>query len=150
MKTLKLFSMLLLVLTFTLSSQAQNKLDKVYLDKKIVKASTYPIELHKNPVLSENRRILFENNKMRVLEIYLKPGQTEHVKKNHWPFVLYIQNPGDYMDYDDQANITADSRKIKKNKNDPRIIYKDAQTPFATVNVSKSKTIKLVRVEMKE
>jgi len=51
----------------------------------------------------DNHKILMENDKVRVLEVSLSPGETEAVHHHQWPSVLYIQEAGDFVDYDGDA-----------------------------------------------
>ncbi len=97
----------------------------------------------------ENHKILMENEKVRVLEVTLLPGEIEEVHQHRWPSVLYIQEAGDFIDYDSDGNIIMDTRQIKPALKFPMTIWKDAEAPHSLENLSKTKTIRLIMVEMK-
>lgn len=61
----------------------------------------------------KNHKILMKNDKVRVLEVTLEPDETEEVHPHQWPRVLYIQEAGDFIDYDSDGNIIMDSRQTK-------------------------------------
>jgi len=96
-----------------------------------------------------NHKILLENEKVRMLEVTLLPGQKEPVHHHQWPSVLYIQTAGDFIDYDGAGNIIFDTRTLKSPLTFPMAMYKEPEAPHAVENLSKTITIKLIRVEMK-
>ena len=97
----------------------------------------------------DNHKILMENDKVRVLEVTIAPGETEEVHHHQWPSVLYIQEAGDFIDYDSDGNIIMDSRQIKPPLQFPMTMWKDAEGAHSVKNLSKTITIRLIRVEMK-
>jgi hypothetical protein len=98
----------------------------------------------------KNHKILMENDKVRVLEVTLLPGEKEPVHHHQWPSVLYIQAAGDFIDYDGNGNVIFDSRKLPTPLVFPMVMYKDPEAPHAVENLSKTITLKLIRVEMKK
>lgn len=97
-----------------------------------------------------NHKILLENDKVRVLEVTLLPGEKEPVHHHQWPGVLYIQTAGDFIDYDGEGKVIFDTRSLKTPLTFPMTMYKEPEAPHAVENLSKTITIKLIRVEMKK
>jgi len=97
----------------------------------------------------KNHKILMENDKVRVLEVTVAPGETEEVHQQQWPSVLYIQEAGDFIDYDSDGKIIMDTRQIKPALKFPMTMWKDAEAAHSIKNLSKTITIHLIRVEMK-
>jgi hypothetical protein len=91
-----------------------------------------------------------ENDKVRVLEVTLLPGETENLHHHQWPSALYVQEAGDFVDYDGNGNVVFDSRTLPEPMTFPMTMYKNPEAPHYVVNLSDSKTIKLIRVEMKQ
>ncbi|WP_121907648.1 hypothetical protein [Ulvibacter antarcticus] len=91
-----------------------------------------------------------ENDKVRVLEVTLVLGEKEALHHHRWPSVLYIQEAGDFIDYDGEGNVTFDSRQLPEPLPMPFTMYKDPEAPHSVVNLSKTETIRLIRVEMKQ
>ena len=98
----------------------------------------------------KNHKILMENDKVRVLEVTIVPGETEEVHHHQWPSVLYIQEAGDFIDYDSNGKIIVDTRLIKPALKFPMTMWKDSEGAHSVQNLSKTITIRLIRVEMKQ
>ena len=98
----------------------------------------------------KNHKILMENDKVRVLEVTIAPGETEEVHHHQWPSVLYIQEAGDFIDYDSNGKIIVDTRLIKPALKFPMTMWKDSEGAHSVQNLSKTITIRLIRVEMKQ
>ena len=98
----------------------------------------------------DNHKILLENDKVRVLEVTLGPKELEPVHHHQWPSVLYIIEAGDFIDRDSKGNVIMDTRKIPEPLVFPLTMYKEPEAPHSVENLSDSKTIRLIRVEMKQ
>jgi len=97
-----------------------------------------------------NHKILLENDKVRVLEVTIAPNELEPVHHHQWPSVLYIMEAGDFIDRDGEGNVIMDSRQIPESLIFPLTMYKNPEAPHSVENLSDSKVIRLIRVEMKE
>lgn len=97
-----------------------------------------------------NHKILLENDQVRVLEVYMAPGEKEPVHHHQWPSVLYIQEAGDFVDYDGEGNVIMDSRTLPEPLKFPLTMYKEPEAPHSVVNLSNTQPIRLIRVEMKQ
>jgi hypothetical protein len=99
---------------------------------------------------SKNHKILLENEYVRVLEVTVLPGENEPVHFHRWPSVLYIQTAGDFIDRDGAGTIIFDSRQMKTPLTFPMTIWKGPEAPHSVENLSKTITLRLIRVEMKK
>ena len=97
----------------------------------------------------KNHKVLLENDKVRVLQVTLAPGEVEKLHHHKWASVLYIQEAGDFTDSDAQGNIIFDSRTLPEPLKLPMTMYKGPEAPHTVTNLSKTQTIRLIRVEMK-
>lgn len=97
-----------------------------------------------------NHKILMENESVRVLEVTLLPNELEPVHHHQWPSVLYITEAGDFIDRDGEGNIIMDTRQIPEPLVFPMTMWKDPEAPHSVENLSDSKTIRLIRVELKK
>jgi len=97
-----------------------------------------------------NHKILLENDKVRVLEVTVLPNEIEPVHHHQWKSVLYIMDAGDFIDRDAEGNVIMDTRKLPEPLVFPLTMYKDPEAPHSVENLSDTKTIRLIRVEMKE
>ena len=157
MKNLK--NHLVLFILFVSISASFSQENEKFLDKTFVYNSVdphywdepdyWPANLDAVIAAPKNHKILLENNQVRVLEVTLAPGETEKVHHHRWPSVLYIQEAGDFIDYDENGNIILDTRQLKTPLIFPMTMWKDLEAPHSIENLSKTKPIRLIRVEMK-
>lgn len=150
MKPLKLILLLTILFVVHLDSFSQ----KLTVDQKINYKSGNPADW--SPALDaiiaapKNHNVLLENEKVRVLEVTLAPGEMENLHHHKCPSVLYIQEAGDFTDSDADGNIIFDSRTLPGPLELPLTMYKNPEAPHTVTNLSKTKTIRLIRVEMKQ
>ncbi|MDE3740797.1 hypothetical protein [Maribacter polysaccharolyticus] len=96
-----------------------------------------------------NHKILLENDMVRVLEVTLSPNELEPLHHHQWPSVLYIMEAGDFIDRDGNGNIILDTRQLPSPLTFPLTMWKDPEAPHSVQNLSQTKPIRLIRVEMK-
>ena len=97
-----------------------------------------------------NHKILLENDKVRVLEVTVAPKELEPVHHHQWPSVLYIMEAGDFIDRDGEGNVIMDTRQMPEPLVFPMTMYKNPEAPHSVENLSETKPIRLIRVEMKQ
>jgi ketosteroid isomerase-like protein len=150
MKTFEKHLLLLALLAITVSVFSQENKTNQNLLYKTGNPTEWPLELDAVIAAPKNHKILLENDKVRVLEVTMAPGEKEALHHHRWPSVLYIQEADDFVDYDDDGNVIFDSRQIPEPLPMPYTMYKDPEAPHSVVNLSETKPIRLIRVEMKE
>lgn len=96
-----------------------------------------------------NHRVLLENDRVRVLDVTIAPGETEPVHAHRWPSVRHIDQAGDFVDKDGEGRVLFDSRT------EPAIEYpitnwQGPQSPHAITNLSQTQRIHLIRIELKQ
>jgi mannose-6-phosphate isomerase-like protein (cupin superfamily) len=96
----------------------------------------------------KNHKVLLENEKVRVLDVTLAPGEVEAVHSHRWPSVLYITAAGDFVDHDGAGNVIFDTRTLKVPLPVPLTMWKEPEAPHSVENLSKA-PLHLVRVELK-
>ena len=96
----------------------------------------------------ENHRVIFENDKVRVLDVTVPPHTRENAHAHCWPSILYITDAGKYVDYDINGKVLFDSRTAGAPPPLPMVMWKDPEAPHAVENLD-DKPLHLVRVEMK-
>jgi hypothetical protein len=126
-------------------SFAYNSVDPHYWDE----PDYWPANLDAVIAAPKNHKILLKNDQVRVLEVTLAPGETEEIHHHRWPSVLYIQEAGDFIDYDEKGKIILDTRKLKTPLTFPMTMWKDPEASHSVENLSKTITIRLIRVEVK-
>ena len=97
----------------------------------------------------KNHKVVLENDKVRVLEVTVQPGEREPVHSHRWPSVLYVMEEENIRDYDAQGNVIYDTKTDKNPMKTPYTVWMDPQKPHSVENLSK-KPLRLMRVELKQ
>ncbi len=150
MKTIKLLFAILFLITFHFNCLSQEKNIEQSIEYKTGNPADWPSKLDAVIAAPNNHKILLENDKVRVLEVTLQPDEVEPLHHHQWPSVLYIQEAGDFTDSDGDGNIIFDSRQLPEPLPMPFTMYKDPEAPHTVTNLSKTKSIRLIRIEMKQ
>ena len=150
MKTLKISLLLIALFMIKSSAYSQENKSNQTLQYKTGDPAEWPTELDAVVAAPKNHKILLENDKVRVLEVTLGPGEIEALHHHRWPSALYIQEAGDFVDYDGDGNVIFDSRQLPEPLPMPFTMYKDPEAPHSVVNLSQTSPIRLIRVEIKQ
>ncbi len=147
--TKKQFATMLIMVLVSLIAFGQESQESQKIDYKSGNPAEWPAELDAVIAAPKNHKILLENDQVRVLEVSLTPGEKEPLHHHKWPSVLYIQEAGDFIDYDKDGKVIFDTRKLPEPLIFPLTMQKDPEAPHSVVNLSKTKPVRLIRVEMK-
>src|SRR5262245_27027377 len=60
----------------------------------------------------DQRLLLLENSRVRVLDTKVKPGERTPVHGHEWSAALYVLSWSDFLRYDPQGNVLLDSRNM--------------------------------------
>jgi quercetin dioxygenase-like cupin family protein len=58
----------------------------------------------------DHHKVIFENERVRVMELKVKPGDVVPVHTHRWATVNYVLNHSDFLSYDADGNVKLDSR----------------------------------------
>ena len=97
----------------------------------------------------QNHKVVLENDKVRVLEVTVRPGEREPVHGHKWSSVLYVMEEENIRDYDADGNLLYDTKTDKNPMKTPYTIWMEPQAPHSVENLSK-KSLRLMRVELKQ
>ena len=97
----------------------------------------------------KNHKVVLENDKVRVLEVTVQPGEREPVHAHKWSSVLYVMEEENIRDYDADGNVIYDTKTDKNPMKTPYTIWMEPQAPHSVENLSK-KPLRLMRVELKQ
>lgn len=111
--------------------------------------ATWPSELEATVAAPDNHKILLENERVRVLEVTLGPGEVEPLHFHRWPSILHILQADEWIDRDAEGNVIFDSRKGPPLPL-PITMWKGPEAPHSPVNLSDSVEVRLIRVEIKD
>mgnify|MGYP001813777351 CR=1 FL=1 len=148
--TFKILLAVLCFTAFTTNSVFGQNTDEQKLSYKTGNPADWPKDQEAVMSAPNNHKILLENDKVRVLEVTVMPKEIEPVHHHQWPSVLYIMEAGDFIDRDGEGNVIMDTRQIPEPLVFPMTMYKEPEAPHSVENLSDTKTIRLIRVEMKQ
>jgi hypothetical protein len=94
-----------------------------------------------------NHEVVLENERVRVLQVTIAPGERERVHAHCWPSVLYVMEAGPFKDFDANGTLLFDSRTAPPPQL-PSAVWMDPQAPHAVENLD-SRPVRLLRVELK-
>ena len=152
-------SMLLIVLGICCKPQAQSKQEQVTEmattpSQQPTKydsnnPATWPDALDATVAAPQNHKVVLENERVRVLEVTVQPGEREPVHGHKWPSVMYVMAEDLIRDYDSEGKLLYDSRTDKARMTTPYTIWMPPQAPHSVENLSKT-PLRLLRVELKQ
>jgi quercetin dioxygenase-like cupin family protein len=58
----------------------------------------------------DHHRVIFEDERVRVMELRIKPGEIVPVHTHRWASVNYVLSLSDFLSYDAYGNVKLDSR----------------------------------------
>lgn len=111
--------------------------------------SAWPDSLDAVAAAPGNHKVVLENDKVRVLDVTVRPGEREPVHGHRWPSVLYVIAEDNIRDYDAAGNLIYDTKTDKNPTKAPYTIWMEPQPPHSVENLSE-KPLRLLRVELKQ
>jgi quercetin dioxygenase-like cupin family protein len=92
--------------------------------------------------------LLLENEKVRVLDSLLRPGESTPVHTHRWPSVLYVIGFSDFVRKDADGAVLFDSRQSETKPAPGQAFWSGPLSPHNVTNVGKS-DIRIISVEIK-
>ncbi|MEO8456000.1 MAG: hypothetical protein ABI454_12655 [Sphingomicrobium sp.] len=95
----------------------------------------------------DHHQILFENDRVRILDTRLAPGHRTPIHAHQWPAALYVLSWSDFVRRDEHGSVLADSRE----RPPPGIgagLWIDPLPPHSVENIG-SADLHIVAVEVK-
>jgi hypothetical protein len=96
----------------------------------------------------DNHTLLFENDRVRVLDTRIESGDRTPVHTHRWPAALYVINWSDFVRSDDTGEAILDSRTVPALQNPPRAFWSEPLPPHSLQNVG-AESLRIISVEVK-
>jgi quercetin dioxygenase-like cupin family protein len=107
----------------------------------------WPESLDALTAAPRHHKLVLDNERVRVLDTRIPPGEVVPVHTHRWPGVYYTIAGGDFVRYDAEGKVLFDSR-TDLNTVRPAAQFIESLPPHSVENVGNSE-IHLISVEMK-
>lgn len=97
----------------------------------------------------EHHQILLENDRVRVLDSWIKPGEATPIHTHRWASVLYFIGTSDFIRYDADGNIVFDSLSSQTNIEKGKALWSPPLSPHYVENVGEGE-IRVISIELKD
>jgi hypothetical protein len=111
--------------------------------------SLWPEALDALVAAPAHHTLLFENERVRVLDTCIAPGERTPVHTHRWPSALYILSWSPFVRYDAQGVVLLDSRTVGALATPPPVVWSAPLPPHALENVGAA-DLRLISVELKD
>jgi quercetin dioxygenase-like cupin family protein len=108
----------------------------------------WPPELDAMTAAADNHQLLLENEQVRVLDSWVKPGESTPVHTHEWPSVLYVIGFSDFVRRDESGLVLFDSRESESKPSPGQAFWSGPLQPHFVTNVGDS-DIRIISVELK-
>lgn len=108
----------------------------------------WPADLDGPVAAPDNHRVLFENDRVRVLETRIRPGETTPVHTHRRPSVLYIVSGSSFIRRDPSGAVMLDTSRLDPPFVMPKVLWSDF-TPAHTLENSGPDELFVIGVELK-
>ena len=112
-------------------------------------APEWPDDLDALVAAPAHHKLLFENERVRVLETRVAAGDRTPVHTHRWPAALYILSWSHFLRYDDQDNLIVDSRAVEAFRSPPTVAWTKPLPPHSLQNIGATDLV-IVAVELKD
>lgn len=96
----------------------------------------------------EHHKLLMENDRVRVLETVIKPGEITNLHTHRFPATLYVISWSDFIRYDANGNVMVDSRKLPNAPTPSSVLWTESLEPHTLENTG-DRLIHVISVELK-
>jgi hypothetical protein len=99
-------------------------------------------------VAAEHHEVLLENDRVRVLDTRLGPGERTPVHTHQWPAVLYILGWSDFIRYAPEGGVLLDSRTMPAKPPVGTSLWSAPLAPHYVHNIGEG-SLHVIAVELK-
>ncbi len=118
-------------------------------EREVSAAWPWPDSLDALTAAPGNHRLLFENERVRVLEVRIGPGQFVPVHTHRWPSMVYAASSSDFIRRDGEGKLLFDSRTVGPPPAAPAAQWTPPLPPHSVENIGNAE-IFLITTELKE
>jgi hypothetical protein len=109
-----------------------------------------PIALDGPVAAPEHHRVIFENDRVRVVDFRVGPGETVPVHTHRYATVNYVISLSEFLSFDSSGNLKMDSRNDEAAQREGVVFYQPAFPPLHSVENIGNGEIRGIAVELKD
>jgi hypothetical protein len=113
------------------------------------RSCAWPAELDAPIAAPANHKVLLENDRVRVLDVTVAPGEKQAVHAHCWPSVMYQMYVGVAKDYDAEGRLVEEQTTAPPATQFPATMWLEPTPPHALHNLD-TKPVRLLRIELKK
>ncbi len=121
----------------------QDETDKTTCDQE------WPDSLDALVAAPAHHEVLLENERVRVLDSRIKPGETVPVHTHRWASLLYVLGTSDFIRYDNEGNAVFDSRTAASSIEAGMVTWSPPLQAHSVQNVGNTE-IRVISIELKD
>jgi hypothetical protein len=108
----------------------------------------WPDSMDARTAAPEFHRLLFENERVRVLEVRIRPGEFVPVHTHRCPGAVYVVSAGDFVRRDGGGKLMLDSRSASVSQPAPFVQWTGPLPPHSVENIGTTDIV-LITTELK-
>lgn len=109
----------------------------------------WPEELDALVAAPAHHRLLFENDRVRVLDTRIPPGDRVPVHTHRWPSLYYVLASAQFVRREADGEVLLETRALEQPLELPPIVWSEPLPPHSLENVDNT-DLHLVSIELKE
>lgn len=113
------------------------------------KPCEWPDSLDAVAAAPNNHKVVIENDRVRVLDVTVAPGEMENLHAHCRSSVMYLMHEGVYKDYGPNGELVAEAAEAAPAEQFPMTLWLEPQGPHRVHNLD-AKPVRLLRVELKD
>lgn len=113
-------------------------------------AEMLPISMDGVIAAPDHHKIIFENERVRVVEFKVSSGDTVPLHTHRFPTVNYVLKLSEFLSYDSKGNLKLDSRTGEVSQKEGTVFYLPAFPPLHSVENVGANELHGIAVELKD